>query len=123
MRILVVEDDRQMADIIIEAVSLWGHRPKWANTGAQALSLLRRASFDLVLLDIYLPDMTGIELLTELPSMIDIRPPIVAMTGFNSPEIELQIRQQGVIFYLIKPFDLPHLRSIVEHIADRTTSR
>jgi len=68
-----------------------------------------------VLVDIYLPDCMGHEL---IPRFKEIWPDIgvVVMTGYNSRELELEVRRQGVIYYMIKPFSLEVLREILDHM-------
>ena len=71
--------------------------------------------FDLVLRDIFLPDINGVELIQKLKEVWPkIR--IITMTGHNSRELEMEVRKQGIIYYMIKPVNIQNLKEIVDHI-------
>ncbi len=95
-----------------------GHRVERAGTGKDALKIAGSSNFDLVLLDIFLPDIKGYELIPELKK-IWLEPKIIAVTGSNSRELELKVRNQGVIYYMIKPVDIKYLETIINYISDK----
>lgn len=115
MKILIVEDDKVFADVIWKIVRKWGYKAKKADTGKEAMKKIRKESFDLVLLDILLPDCRGSEL---IPQFRKIWPDIdvVTMTAYNSRDIESEVRRQGVVFYMSKPFSMKQLRTTLAHI-------
>ena len=106
IRAVVVEDDYHIADWHrqlterVEGFSVVGI----ARTGAEALALVERTRPDLVLLDVYLPDMSGIDVLQALRS--PERPPVdvVAITAAKDVATFRAAMQGGVVHYLIKPF-------------------
>jgi len=116
MKILIVEDENQIAEMLVKSVKKWGCCPERAETGKEALNKATNNKFDLVLLDIFLPDTEGHKL---IPKIRDMAPEtrFIAMTAFNSKELETEVREQGIIYYLIKPFEISHLENIVKHIA------
>ncbi len=118
MNILIVDDDDTFAWVIFEAIDIEKHTVKIAGTGKEAIELVREERFDLVLLDILLPDCRGNEL---IPDFKKLSPQIgiVTMTGHNSRELELEIRQQGIYYYLIKPFSVKTIKDIVDHVSDK----
>jgi DNA-binding response OmpR family regulator len=118
MHILVAEDDIAFAQTLRAMLARWDHGVEIAASGENALERLRRSEFDLILLDIFLPDLKGYEL---IPHFKEIRPDIgiVTMTGHNSRELEMRIRRLGILYYMIKPFETRFLRSLLEHIAQR----
>ncbi len=71
-----------------------------------------------MLLDIQLPDCKGDEL---IPQFKEIWPDIgvVTMTDYNSRELELEVRQKGILFYMIKPFSKKVLKEILDHISKK----
>ncbi|MCF8144682.1 MAG: response regulator [Deltaproteobacteria bacterium] len=121
MNILVVEDENSIAKLISEILETWGHRVQRSGTGSDALEKARRADVDLILLDISLPDIQGHEL---IPFFKASQPHvgIVAMTGSNSRELESKVRREGVIYYMIKPFELKVLKAVVDHVSKRRKS-
>ncbi len=116
MEILVVEDDVQNAEFITESIVGWGYGAERTGTGRDALKELRKKRFDLILLDIFLPDCEGH---TLIPQIKEMQPEvgIVTMTGYNSRELELKVRVQGIYCYLIKPFKMNSLKEILDHLS------
>ncbi len=115
INILVVEDDVPIAQVIKGNIERLNHRAETAGTGQDALKKVRKKRFDLVLLDLFLPDCEGHELIPQFKEVwSDIG--IVTMTGYNSRELEWQVRKQGILFYMIKPFSMKVLKEILDHI-------
>jgi DNA-binding NtrC family response regulator len=118
MDILIVEDDVFVADTIQEAIESWGHNVERSVTGKSALDKVKKKMYDLVLLDIFLPDIKGYELIPKFKKeWPEIK--IITMTGYNSRELEMEVRKQGIIYYLIKPVDIMVLKEIVDHNAKK----
>ncbi len=118
MNILLIENDPTMADIFTNAFEEWDHKSEWSVTGADALERVKQRDFDLILMDIFLPDIHGYEL---IPQIKKFQPEagVVTMTDNNSRELELQVRKQGVIFYMVKPFSVTILKKILDHISEK----
>jgi len=118
MNILVVEDDSFIAEAIRENIKAWDHEVEISGTGKEALEKVKENAFDLVLLDIFLPDCKGHEL---IPQFKDKCPGmgIVAMTGYNTRELEWEVRQHGIIYYMIKPFEIKYLKPLLDHFLKR----
>jgi DNA-binding response OmpR family regulator len=116
MNVLIVEDDPQVAGLLHRLIQKWGHNAETATTGLEALDRLRSEEFDLILLDIFLPDMDGDELLPRINAVWSGKG-IVVMTGSDSQDLEETLRRQGVIFFMVKPINIPELEAIVYHIA------
>jgi len=112
--LLLVEDDPRMPQVLgtllrEDNVALTGTRD-----AAEALSLLRQRRFDLVLLDLGLPGMNGLELLRQLkesPETDSI--PVIVLTAWNSTSDKLRGFELGAVDYLTKPFDSAELRARV----------
>ncbi|MBN2125389.1 MAG: response regulator [Deltaproteobacteria bacterium] len=116
MNVLIVEDDSVFAGQLTEVLEGWGHRVEWAGTAKEAGERFARRIPDLVLLDIFLPDARGDDL---IPWFRECSPEIqiISITGYNSRELELRVRQQGVLFYMIKPIEINDLRSLLEYLS------
>jgi DNA-binding NtrC family response regulator len=117
MNVLIVEDQDSVADAVHEAIVKWHHKAEVSSTAHDALKKVREKSYDLILLDIFLPEgMVGHELIPELKAL---RPHmgIVTMTGYNSRKLELEVRKHGVFYYLTKPISLVVLKEIIDHIS------
>jgi CheY-like chemotaxis protein len=112
--ILVADDDattRQMVRGILKKV---GHTVSTASDGVAALRAIRKKKFDLVLLDIWMPKMTGLGLLGSLTGEAHI-PKIVVMTSDKTPETLLNALRGRVYQFLCKPFDADTLHTVIEN--------
>ena len=119
MKVLIVEDSRPLALKIEKAIRNWGYEAERAGTGKQALEKFRKDNFNILLLDIYLPDGKGIELIPKFREFCpDIE--IITMTAFNSRELEMETRHYGILYYMLKPFDLAQLKEILDHMANKS---
>jgi len=118
MYILLVEDEVPTAKGIKENIEAWGHGVEIAYTGQDALKKVREKRFGLMLLDIFLPDCKGHEL---IPKFKETQPDmgIVTMTGYNTRELELEVRQQGIVYYMVKPFKIEEIKEILDYISKK----
>jgi response regulator of citrate/malate metabolism len=118
--VLVVDDDFMVAEIhrrFIEHVD--GFRPVGvARTGAEALASARSLRPDLILLDVYLPDMTGLEVLQQLRSEAN-RVGVIMITAARELDTVRAALDGGAADYLIKPFEFAQLRAKLEAFATR----
>jgi DNA-binding response OmpR family regulator len=115
MNILIVEDDPQITHYIISRLAKWGYNSKAAGCGKEALQLFAKNSFDLILLDIMLPDYKGYDLIPKFKS-IDPEINIITMTGHNSRKLEQKVRKQGILYYMVKPIETKNLKLLLDHI-------
>ena len=115
MNILTVEDDKKVALTIIQAIERWGYQADTVETGEDALKKVRENSFDLILLDVYLPDTDALQLIPRLEKIYP-KQKIVAMTGYHTAELEKEIKKLGVLHYIRKPFTSHELKTLLKHI-------
>ncbi len=117
-RILVVDDEEAVRELTLEILRRHGYRPLGVPSGSEALAALDEESFDLILSDVVMPGMTGVELLDELQARAhDI--PVVLMTG-GSPEPERTSKAAavGAAGLLYKPFSHDELKAVVAAALD-----
>jgi len=119
--ILIVEDTVDLSAMLASLLEKEGYRTATVADGNQALALLERESFDLLLLDIWLPGMNGIELLGELRKRW-ILTKVIIMTGDNTPETMLQAVREQAYQYLIKPVEPKALLSLIADVLAATTA-
>ncbi|HMD73856.1 MAG TPA: response regulator [Steroidobacteraceae bacterium] len=114
-RILIVEDDARLADMLSEYLGQAGFEVTIAPLGATALELLRRAPFDAVVLDLMLPDMDGLQVCRELRASNDL--PVLMLTARGDAVDRIVGLELGADDYLPKPFEprelLARLRAIL----------
>ena len=121
MNILIIEHDRYYAQWLKENIEVRGFRFEILGKAQEALNRLRQKSFDLILVNIFLPDSTGPLLISEMKT-ISPKAGIIAMTDRNSRELEIQIRKLGILYYMIKPVDKKYLTHLLDHIEKKSVS-
>ena len=103
--VLVVDDDRSMRRLLAAALSLAGFRTVEAAHGAEALEILRHQSFDAMLLDNHMPEMSGLEVVVALRARPETRTlPIILVTGDDDVSDRVRGLQAGADDYVVKPF-------------------
>jgi two-component system alkaline phosphatase synthesis response regulator PhoP len=108
-RILVVEDERHLAEMICENLNEEGYRAEFASDGAEGLERILRENLDLVILDIMLPEMDGITVCQEMRrNGRDV--PVLFLTAKGEPSDRIRGLEAGGDDYLPKPF---HLRELL----------
>jgi len=110
--ILIVEDDTTIRETVAEVLEKQGHAVSQAETGAEALAQAQSRNYDLVLLDLRLPDMDGLEVMRALHELDD-QTLVVIMTAFPEVRTAVSALKAGAYDYLNKPFDLDDLKSLV----------
>ena len=103
-RILIVEDDRATRHVLVSVLERAGFETASAKDGVDALAQLRRRRFDLLLLDVWMPRMNGLELLAELETH-ERRPRVVVMTSDDAPETVLKAVRGQAMRYVHKPVE------------------
>ena len=108
-KILVIEDDAGVADVIVRTLEGRGFAVTVADKGAQGLELARANDFDLVLLDLLLPDLDGLSVLERLMTVRDERPQVLILSALSNVEAKVRCLDLGAADYLAKPFALEEL--------------
>jgi len=118
-KILIVDDAGPVVVLCVNVLQALGYAVKGANRGEAAVELLRKESFDLMVLDYKMPGMTGFEVFRQARTL---RPgmAVVLVTGHGTPEIINEATRMGFSAILLKPFTSDELRGTVEKgLADR----
>ena len=120
--ILVVDDDiahRTMLRIMLG----WEYEISEADCGSTAIEKIQHTSFDLVLMDVCMPEISGVEALDKIKDL-NPRIPIVMMTAYSSNETAAKALEKGAFGYLTKPFDFENLRQTIENaVKNSNTNR
>ena len=117
-KLLLIEDDVQIRLFLNERLKRQGYDVRDADSGRAGLSLLETSVFDAALIDIHLPDMTGMEVLETLKRR-DPEIDAVVMTGLPEVETAIQALRLGAYDYLIKPLDWFSLHHLLKRIIER----
>jgi two-component system, NtrC family, response regulator PilR len=108
-RVLVTDDERSMRELLAIVLKREGYDVILAENGQQALAVIQRGTVDLVISDIKMPDMSGVEVLRAAKAA-DAGLPTIMMTAFASTETAVEAMRLGACDYLIKPFDVDVLK-------------
>jgi two-component system copper resistance phosphate regulon response regulator CusR len=119
MHILVVEDEKKLADALQKGLEAEKHSVRVANTGEEAFFLVSTEHFDLLLLDIMLPGRDGIEILKALRQK-NLALPVLILTSKDAIEDRVRGLGAGADDYLVKPFAFPELLARIQAIVRRT---
>jgi two-component system, OmpR family, response regulator QseB len=122
MRVLLVEDDRMIAEAVRTALGHDGHTTDWMADGAEALGALALARFDIVLLDLGLPRKDGLTVLRQLRARGDLTP-VIIITARDDVRSRVSVLDSGADDYLVKPFDLDELAARMRAALRRTAGR
>ena len=116
-RILLVDDDIASLEVLCEVIARAGYDTVSAESGYEALEIVREASIDLAILDFNLPDTTGAELLQQIKRFQPSVPAII-MSANTSQSVKFDVFEAGAYTFISKPIDLPQLlRSVSRALA------
>jgi DNA-binding NtrC family response regulator len=121
-KILVVDDEQSVATTIKAILQLDGNEVTAVTTGTEALAQLRQKEFDVVLTDLRLDDLDGIEILRETQKLWPDTVSIM-LTGYASLESAVTALRSGAYDYLIKPSDVDELRATIGRALERRRLR
>ena len=120
--ILVVDDDPVVRRTLIQMIREHGEEAAAAASGEEALVALSRTPFRLVLTDVRLPGMSGLDLLREVRARYP-QIGVVLVSGFGSVEMAVEAMQEGALDFLLKPFDLARVAEVLERTLGARPSR
>ena len=122
LRVIVAEDEEITLKHLLNTLSKEGYQVVGARNGRQALEVLSRSHFDILITDIKMPEMDGIELLEKAKEK-DPEIEVLLITGFGSIGSAVEAMKKGAFEYITKPFDLAELLIKVKNVGERKVLR
>ncbi|MFH0783357.1 MAG: sigma-54 dependent transcriptional regulator [Pseudomonadota bacterium] len=117
--VLIVDDERSMRDFLKILLEKAGHKVAIAENSQKALAILDNQQVDVIVSDIRMPGMTGIELLeTVKRDFPDL--PVIMITAFASPDDAVLAMKNGAFDYITKPFNVDEIKSVIESATSKT---
>lgn len=117
--VLIVDDERSMRDFLKILLEKEGHKVAIAESGKKALEILDNQEVDVIVSDIRMPGMTGIELLGAVKEKYpDL--PIIMITAFASPDDAVLAMKNGAFDYITKPFNVDEIKSVIASATSKT---
>ena len=123
MKILVIEDNAGLAQNLFEYFGRQGYTLDWAADGVSGLHLAITEKFDVIILDLTLPGMDGIEICRKLREEAFQDVPIIMLTARDTVDERVRGLDVGADDYLVKPFDLKELNSRIQALTRRANSQ
>jgi two-component system, cell cycle response regulator DivK len=114
-KILIVEDNPMNMELTLDLLEFYGYDVIQAEDGIKALERLAESKFDLILLDMQLPKMDGLEVLERIkknPATADI--PVIAVTAHAMKGSEEYFMEMGCVDYVSKPIDIHRFRALID---------
>jgi DNA-binding NtrC family response regulator len=113
-KLLIIDDERSILDLLSVVFTKEGYQVETSLSASKALELIEKQDFDLVISDIKLPEMSGMEILRrvkkEKPEL-----PFVMITAYGSIKQAVEALKAGALDYVVKPFDVEELKIVVAH--------
>ena len=110
--VLIIDDEKLLCKQLEKALSHEGHEVVTAYTGKDGIEIAKRENPDVVLLDLRLPDVDGLEVLGNLTGLEPV-PNTIMMTAHGNIEVAVAAIKKGAYDFIEKPFDIRELKSLV----------
>lgn len=123
-KILVVDDDLNIQEMLNAGLSRYGYVVTVSSSAIDALSLIEKFKFDLVIIDVMMPDIDGITLCKTIRNMdksADV--PIIILTALSDAETMNDALLFGAVDYVVKPFDIRTLREKIASAVNKSQAR
>ncbi len=122
MRLLLIEDDTMIGEAVLDQLRAEDYAVDWVRDGEMALTALKTQTYDLVLLDLGLPRLDGLEVLRALRAR-KLRVPVLIATARDSVQQKVQGLDAGADDYILKPYDLDELLARIRALLRRAAGR
>ncbi len=114
-QVLIVDDDQRICELVSRMLERLGHESVAVSSGASAVDACKQGDYDLVLLDVAMPNMSGPQVYDTLrDSAADL--PVVFMTGYRTEELASSLSEDTAVAFLAKPFPLDELRAALDSL-------
>jgi two-component system, NtrC family, response regulator HydG len=122
LRLLIIDNDEGHAQAVAESLERVGYHCTVATSGSEGARLIERERFDIVLTDLMMNDLDGLEILARAKNDLPDAE-VILVTGHGTVPSAVTAMQQGAFNYLLKPLDIKQLRAVVEKAADSVRLR
>ncbi|MEW6411835.1 MAG: sigma-54 dependent transcriptional regulator [Candidatus Zixiibacteriota bacterium] len=117
-RILVIDDEDSMCNFMEIMLAKEGYSVDTAHSGIEGVNLIKENNYDLVIADLNMPEMSGIEVLKEVRSM-NIEQDLIMMTAYASVDTAIEAMKHGAVDYITKPFKVDEIKLVIEKSISR----
>lgn len=120
--VLIVDDEDALRDVMIRRLRMAGIHADGVGAGEQALELLSTCGYDVIILDVKMPGISGIEVLKRL-RVNGCPSEVIVLSGHASLDAAVELMEQGAYDYMMKPYDLEELIEKILRAQDRKLDR
>jgi DNA-binding response OmpR family regulator len=113
---LVVDDQFDFGLTFCEILKLEGFEAEYTTSAIEALQKISEIMYDVIFLDVNMPDISGIEMLKQIPKVSKNQPNCIMVTGYSDSEIIISAMNAGAIGYLTKPIDMEKLGELLKKV-------
>jgi Response regulators consisting of a CheY-like receiver domain and a winged-helix DNA-binding domain len=117
--VLIVDDEPDIRSFLADLLTTQGYRCAWADSGSAALNQIGPLQPDLVLLDIMMPGMSGIEVLRQIRDRDDVDPAIIMLSCLSHPNTTLRALDDGADNFVVKPFRVSELMDTLDRVLEQ----
>ena len=110
--ILIIDDDDQLRKSFTKLLIEEGHHVQSAASGEEGLQIVRTALPDVVVLDVRLPGMNGLDTFRAIHA-VENKLPVIIMTAFSTTETAIEATKMGAFDYILKPFEIPDMLTVI----------
>jgi DNA-binding NtrC family response regulator len=121
-RVLIVDDEERFRTTMCKLLTVRGLTATTAGSGTEALEKLKENAYDVAILDVRMPEMTGVQVLSEIRKL-DSEVEVIIMTGYASVDTAKEIIKLGAYDYMLKPYEIDELMEKIEAAYDRKIAR
>ena len=118
-RVLVVDDEEAIRNLLQQVLQEEAYEVVSAANGREAMTIFGREHFDLIIADIVMPEMDGVEMLLEAKH-IQPKTPAIVVSGFFTEDTAQRLKSLGAAGYVAKPFQLDAIRHTIARAVERT---
>ncbi len=112
-KVLIVDDEESVLELLEDVLADEGFQVRRAENGREALDMIARESFDVVLMDIRMPEMDGMEALRRIQEQ-SRKTGVILMTAYATTDVAIQAMKMGAFDYVLKPFDLDEVVMVIK---------
>jgi DNA-binding response OmpR family regulator len=117
--VLIVDDEADIRTFLADLLTTQGFHCAWADSGPAALAQLGPLAPDIILLDIMMPGMSGLEVLRQIRERDDVDPAVIMISCLGHPNTTLRALDEGADHFVVKPFRVNELLDTLHQVLER----
>ncbi len=121
-QVLIIDDNEEVRQLFCDMIGMLGYTPRSVGGGVAALQQLKASSFDLVILDMHMPDLNGLDTFKAI-RQFNASVPVVLTTGYGMDKGVQDALSMGALLCLEKPFDVNRTMKVIREVVEKESPR